>query len=141
MASRPARQGLALAATSADTKTLIPHAAHQPLIDPGLESTLHPTPPAPPAAPPPPPGAVCPARRGTVSLHVVGGGLLHDLLRASPSANLMVEVPNFMAADPANVEAIVRLHGNGNTLLLKGRPNAPLPREAEPALTFNVEQK
>ena len=28
----------------------------------------------------------------------------------SPSANLMVEVPNFMASDPANVESLVRLH-------------------------------
>ncbi|MEO7116733.1 MAG: HDOD domain-containing protein, partial [Caldimonas sp.] len=83
-------------------------------------------------------GDVWPASGGNVSLNVVSESLLHDLLRASPSANLMVEVPNFMAADPANVEALVRLHGNGNTLLLKGRPNAPLPREALPCFKYSI---
>ena len=57
-------------------------------------------------------GDVWPASGGNVSLNVVSESLLHDLLQASPSANLMVEVPNFMAADPANVDALVRLHGS-----------------------------
>jgi len=83
-------------------------------------------------------GDVWPASGGNVSLNVVSESLLHDLLQASPSANLMVEVPNFMAADPANVEALVRLHGNGNTLLLKGRPNAPLPREVLPCFKYSI---
>ncbi|HEY2188488.1 MAG TPA: histidine kinase, partial [Caldimonas sp.] len=61
-------------------------------------------------------GDVWPASGAAVSLNVVSESLLHDLLQASPSANLMVEVPNFMASDPDNVEALVRLHGNGNTL-------------------------
>ena len=77
-------------------------------------------------------GDVWPASGGNVSLNVVSESLLHDLLQANPSANLMVEVPNFMASDPANVESLIRLHGNGNTLLLKGRPNAELPREVLP---------
>jgi hypothetical protein len=50
----------------------------------------------------------------------------------------MVEVPNFMASDPDNVEAIVRLHGNGNTLLLKGRPNDELPRELLPCFRYSI---
>ncbi len=83
-------------------------------------------------------GDVWPASGGNVSLNVVSESLLHDLLQASPSANLMVEVPNFMAADPDNVDAIVRLHGNGNTLLLKGRPNAPLPREVLPCFKYSI---
>ena len=83
-------------------------------------------------------GDVWPASGGSVSLNVVSESLLFDLLQASPSANLMVEVPNFMAADPANVEAIVRLHGAGNTLLLKGRPNAPLPREVLPCFKYSI---
>ena len=83
-------------------------------------------------------GDVWPASGGNVSLNVVSESLLHDLLQASPSANLMVEVPNFMAADPANVEALVRLHGAGNTLLLKGRPNAPLPREVLPCFKYSI---
>ncbi len=83
-------------------------------------------------------GDVWPASGGNVSLNVVSESLLHDLLRSSPSANLMVEVPNFMAADPDNVEALVRLHGNGNTLLLKGRPNAPLPRDVLPCFKYSI---
>ena len=83
-------------------------------------------------------GDVWPASGGKVSLNVVSESLLHDLLQASPSANLMVEVPNFMASDPANVEALVRLHAAGNTLLLKGRPNAELPREVLPCFKYSI---
>ena len=83
-------------------------------------------------------GDVWPASGGTVSLNVVSESLLHDLLQASPSANLMVEVPNFMASDAANVEALVRLHAAGNTLLLKGRPNAELPRQVLPCFKYSI---
>ena len=83
-------------------------------------------------------GDVWPASGGAVSLNVVSESLLHDLLRASPSANLMVEVPNFMATDRANTESIVRLHGAGNTLLLKGRPNGELPREVLPCFKYSI---
>ena len=83
-------------------------------------------------------GDVWPATGGKVSLNVVSESLLHDLLRASPSANLMVEVPNFMASDAANVESLVRLHSAGNTLLLKGRPNAELPREVLPCFKYSI---
>jgi EAL and modified HD-GYP domain-containing signal transduction protein len=83
-------------------------------------------------------GDVWPASGGNVSLNVVSESLLHDLLQASPSANLMVEVPNFMASDPANVQALTRLHGAGNILLLKGRPNAELPREILPCFKYSI---
>jgi len=83
-------------------------------------------------------GDVWPASGGAVSLNVVSESLLHDLLQASPSANLMVEVPNFMASDPANVDALKRLHSAGNTLLLKGRPNAELPREVLPCFKYSI---
>ncbi|MEO8525753.1 MAG: HDOD domain-containing protein [Caldimonas sp.] len=83
-------------------------------------------------------GDVWPASGGKVSLNVVSESLLRDLLQASPSANLMVEVPNFMASDPANVEALVRLHAAGNTLLLKGRPNAELPRQVLPCFKYSI---
>ena len=43
-----------------------------------------------------------------------------------------------MASDPANVDALVRLHGAGNTLLLKGRPNAELPREVLPCFKYSI---
>ncbi len=83
-------------------------------------------------------GDVWPESGGKVSLNVVSESLLHDLLRASPSANLMVEVPNFMASDPASVASLVRLHAAGNTLLLKGRPNAELPREVLPCFKYSI---
>ena len=83
-------------------------------------------------------GDVWPASGGNVSLNVVSESLLHDLLQASPSANLMVEVPNFMASDPANVDSLTRLHGAGNTLLLKGRPNAELPRAVLPCFKYSI---
>jgi EAL and modified HD-GYP domain-containing signal transduction protein len=83
-------------------------------------------------------GDVWPASGGQVSLNVVSESLLHDLLQASPSANLMVEVPNFMASDPDNVEALTRLHAAGNTLLLKGRPNAELPLQVLPCFKYSI---
>jgi EAL and modified HD-GYP domain-containing signal transduction protein len=43
-----------------------------------------------------------------------------------------------MASDPDNVEALIRLHGNGNTLLLKGRPNDELPREVLPCFRYSI---
>ena len=83
-------------------------------------------------------GEVWPANGANVSLNVVSESLLHDLLQANPTANMMVEVPNFMASDPDNVESLVRLHGAGNTLLLKGRPNDELPREVLPCFRYSI---
>jgi hypothetical protein len=65
---------------------------------------------------------VWPEGAGRVSLNVVGETLLHDLLLSRPNANLMVEVPAFMACDLAHSEGITGLYARGNTLLLKGRP-------------------
>src|SRR5512144_16257 len=43
---------------------------------------------------------VWPADGGRVSLNVASESLLHDLLKAEPSTNVMVEVPAFMASEP-----------------------------------------
>jgi EAL and modified HD-GYP domain-containing signal transduction protein len=83
-------------------------------------------------------GEVWPATGGRVSLNIASESLLQDLMRAQPSANLMVEVPAFMAADPANTEALRTLHGNGSTLLLKGRPLTELPREVLPCFKHSI---
>ena len=83
-------------------------------------------------------GSVWPESGGQVSLNIVSENLLHELLRAAPATNLMVEVPNFMAGDPANTEALVRLHAAGNVLLLKGRPNGELPREVLPCFKYAI---
>ena len=81
---------------------------------------------------------VWPASGGRVSLNVVSESLLHDLLLARPAANLMVEVPAFMAADEANVEALCALHAHGSTLLLKGRPLKELPRAVLPCFKYSI---
>jgi EAL and modified HD-GYP domain-containing signal transduction protein len=83
-------------------------------------------------------GGVWPADGGRVSLSVASESLLQDLLHAQPSANVMIEVPSFMASDEANVEAIRALHANGSTLLIKGRPLKPLPREVLPCFTYSI---
>jgi c-di-GMP phosphodiesterase len=81
---------------------------------------------------------VWPEAGGRVSLNVASETLLHDLLRAQPSANLMLEVPAFMASDPAHTEALMTLHGRGNTLLIKGRPLVELPRDVLPCFKHSI---
>jgi c-di-GMP phosphodiesterase len=81
---------------------------------------------------------VWPEAGGKVSLNVVSETLLQDLLRAKPSANLMLEVPAFMAADPALSTDILALYGRGNTLMLKGRPRIELPRDVLPCFKHSI---
>jgi EAL and modified HD-GYP domain-containing signal transduction protein len=81
---------------------------------------------------------VWPEAGGRVSLNVASETLLQDLLRAQPSANLMLEVPAFMAADPALSASILALYGRGNTLLLKGRPRGELPRDVLPCFKHAI---
>lgn len=83
-------------------------------------------------------GSVWPADGARVSLSVASENLLHDLLRAQPATNLMIEIPAFMAGDPANVESIVALHKQGSTLLIKGRPLQALPREVLPCFKYSI---
>ena len=83
-------------------------------------------------------GGVWPADGGKASLNVLSENLLQDLLRAAPSPNLMVEVPAFMAVDPANITALQNLHAAGTVLLIKGRPLQELPREVLPCFTYSV---
>ena len=83
-------------------------------------------------------GGVWPADGARVSLNVASESLLQDLMKAQPAPNVMVEVPAFMACDPANSAAIVALHANGNSLLLKGRPLSELPREVLPSFKYSI---
>jgi EAL and modified HD-GYP domain-containing signal transduction protein len=83
-------------------------------------------------------GDVWPASGARVSLNVVSESLLQDLLQAEPSPNLMVEVPAFMASDPANIASLKRLSDAGNTLLIKGRPVHELPREVLPCFKYSI---
>jgi c-di-GMP phosphodiesterase len=81
---------------------------------------------------------VWPEAGGRVSLNVLSETLLQDLLQARPSANLMLEVPAFMACDPALAPSILALYGRGNTLLIKGRPRVELPREVLPCFKHSI---
>lgn len=83
-------------------------------------------------------GGVWPADGGKASLNVASESLLQDLLRSSPSANLMVEVPAFMAVDSANILALQNLQAAGTTLLIKGRPLSELPREVLPCFAYSI---
>ena len=81
---------------------------------------------------------VWPPNGPRVSLNVVSESLLSDLLKSRPSTNVMVEIPSFMASDPANLAAIKAVHANGNALLLKGRPASELPREVLPCFKYSI---
>lgn len=83
-------------------------------------------------------GQVWPADGGRISLDIAGETLLHDLLAAEPALNVMLEVPAFMAGDPAHADTLRALHARGNTLLIKGRPLAPLPRELLPCFAYSI---
>jgi len=81
---------------------------------------------------------VWPEAGGKVSLNVVSESLLRDLLLAQPSANLMLEVPAFMACDPTHSAAIIALYARGNTLLIKDRPRTELPRDVLPCFKHSI---
>jgi len=81
---------------------------------------------------------VWPPDGGRVSLNVASESLLQDLMAAQPAPNVMIEIPAFMAAEEANVEAIQQLHRAGNTLLIKGRPLKELPREVLPCFRYSI---
>lgn len=81
---------------------------------------------------------VWPVGGSSVALNVLSEQLVRDLLVKQPGTHVMLEVPSFMAADPANTAAIIALHENGNTLLLKGRPLKELPRDVLPCFKHSI---
>jgi c-di-GMP phosphodiesterase len=81
---------------------------------------------------------VWPAQGGQVSLNIASESLLQDLLASKPSPNLMIEIPAFMACDPANLDVICQLHAAGNTLLIKGRPEVELPKVLLPCFRYAI---
>ena len=81
---------------------------------------------------------VWPADGGRVSLNVASETALQDLVRFRPAPNVMVEIPAFMACDVANTEALRAMHAHGSTLLIKGRPLSPLPREVLPCFAYSI---
>ncbi len=77
-------------------------------------------------------GAKTPSVERPVSLNIAGEGLLEAVLAAHPPGQFLIEVPAFMAADPAQADSLMALHRSGSVLLIKGRPLRPLdPRVVE----------
>lgn len=66
---------------------------------------------------------VWPASGGQAVLSIQNEELLKAVLSAQPSANLMLEVPAFMAADENLAAPLQTLKQAGSKLLLKGRPS------------------
>ncbi len=64
-----------------------------------------------------------------VSLNIAGEAMLTAVMAASPPPHLMIEVPAFMASDPAHAPVLRDLNAAGNVLLIKGRPLTPLTPE------------
>jgi len=83
-------------------------------------------------------GDVWPVESGPVVLNVSSELLLAELLRARPQRNVMVEIPWFVAVEPANTAVLQELAARGNTLLLKGRPMRQLPRELLQAFKWSI---
>jgi EAL and modified HD-GYP domain-containing signal transduction protein len=68
-------------------------------------------------------------RQPLVSLNVASESLLQDVMLIGPGQHRMLEVPAFMACDPAQLPLLKRLHGDGAVMLIKGRPLVPLTAE------------
>ncbi|WP_310385767.1 EAL and HDOD domain-containing protein [Roseateles sp.] len=81
---------------------------------------------------------VWPAGGAQVILNVLSEDLLESLLRTEPSANLMIEVPAFMATDSAHSELLLALKKRATPLLLKGLPSQALPAEIKPCFKYVV---
>ncbi len=81
---------------------------------------------------------VWPADGAKVALNVLSEPLLRDLLAARPPANVMIEVPSFMATDAALATALEALRAGGSTLMLRGRPASELPAEVLPCFKHSI---
>lgn len=79
-----------------------------------------------------------PVDAGRLALNLVGEALVERMLQADWPPHLMLELPAFMAHTPEQVARIATLHQRGHTLMLKGRPLAPLPREALPYFAYSL---
>lgn len=105
--------------------------------DPGeLKLTLRPLDPAANRAAAASPGK--PAGPHPVSLNIAGEALLRAVMEATPPPHLMLEVPAFMAADPAHTPALKALRAAGSVLLIKGRPLTPLTPEVLACFSHSI---
>jgi len=83
-------------------------------------------------------GSICPPEGPLVALSVRSEGVLAELLTVQPNPNLLIEVPKFMAGYPLHRDAIMTLANHGNSLLLSGRPEHPLPKDMLPCFRYSI---
>jgi EAL and modified HD-GYP domain-containing signal transduction protein len=80
-----------------------------------------------------------PADATSVTLDVGGDVLTPKMLDTVFTAPVMLEIPVTRANDPANTEAILKLHGRGVRLILNGVPQAqPLPQPLLPCFKQSI---
>ena len=79
-----------------------------------------------------------PADTGRLVLNIADEGLLTQLMSARLPPPLQLEVPAFMVIDPQHAAALKALHASGATLLVKGRPLAPLAPELLPCFNSAI---
>jgi len=70
--------------------------------------------------------------------HLAGEALLKAMMGINPGPHVLLEVPAFMAADPAHTAALQGLHAGGTPLMLKGRPQQPLLPEVLACFSHSV---
>ncbi len=68
-----------------------------------------------------------PAEAGRLLLNIAHESLLAQALQLAPPKHMMLEVPSFMAADPALNDALAALHARGTAVMVQGVPQRPLP--------------
>ena len=74
-----------------------------------------------------------PALKATpLLLNIANEALLDAVLSLPPPPQVTVEVPAFMASNPARLGQLQALQANGVSLAIKGRPVTELPRELLP---------
>jgi EAL and modified HD-GYP domain-containing signal transduction protein len=81
---------------------------------------------------------VAPTKATPLSLNIASEPWLRAMLASAPPPHVMLEIPAFMAGDPANAAMLQTLHAAGSVLIIKGRPVAELPRELLPCFRHSL---
>jgi EAL and modified HD-GYP domain-containing signal transduction protein len=85
-----------------------------------------------------PAGPAAPTRATPLTLNIASEPWLRAVLASPPPPHVMLEVPAFMAGDPAHAAALQALHAAGTALIVKGRPVTELPRELLPCFRHSL---
>ncbi len=75
---------------------------------------------------------------GRACLNLSNQSLVQELMIAEVPPHVMIEVPADIACDPQQTSSLMALHIRGNTLLMRGRPHTPVPRQALAAMAYAI---